>query len=89
MKRKANLVEDYLKREVIYLLGENANLENIDQDCPARFQGRNRLERGENFKMVLDQEFPNHGHSIFTIPGVGHTQWGMYSSEVGKKLLYQ
>ena len=79
----------YVARNVVYLIGENDTIaEGIDQDCPARVQGLNRLVRGYNFKKILDQEFPENIHEIYTVPGVGHTQWGIYTSEIGVQQLF-
>jgi hypothetical protein len=84
-----HMVESYLEKDVIYFLGEKDIIsDDIDQDCPARFQGINRLQRGKGFKMILDKEFPHNKHHLFTNPGVAHTEWGMYTSEIGKKLLF-
>jgi len=83
------IVNRYLNREVTYLLGE-ADLitDELDNDCEAVLQGKTRFERGKNFKASLDQEFPGNLHKIATVPGVGHTEYGMYRSEVGKKVLF-
>ncbi len=87
--QKDELVFNYLNRQVIYLIGDKDVIaEGIDQTCPAALQGNQRAERAFNFKMQLDQEFPMHKHAIFPVPGVGHTQWGMYTSEIGSNLLF-
>ncbi len=84
------LITNYIHRDVTYLIGEKDIIaDDIDQDCPAVPQGHTRLERGQNFKMQLDQEFPHHQHSILIVPSIGHTQWGMYTSEIGSKLLFE
>lgn len=82
------MVDRYLDRDVTYFLGESDTLENIDQTCAARFQGPNRLERGRNIKALLDYAYPHHNHKIVTVPNVGHTQWGMYTSLMGKSLIF-
>ena len=84
-----NLISNYINRKVIYLIGESdTRADDIDQDCPAVAQGHTRFERAFNFKMQLDQEFPEHKHQILSVPNVGHTQWGMYTSEIGSNLLF-
>ncbi len=80
----------YTAKEIVYFLGEqDIRSDDIDQACPARYQGDTRLARGKNFKSQLDKEFPEAKHFIFTVPGVGHTQYGMYTSEQGLKVLFQ
>lgn len=80
----------YVAKEIIYFVGEDdTRSDDIDQDCPARFQGNNRLERGRLFKAQLEVEFPESRHNFYSAPGVGHTQYGMYTSEVGQKILFQ
>lgn len=85
----ANMTSTYVARDVTYLLGElDTRADDIDQDCPARFQGNTRLERGKLFKAQLDVEFSRNRHGIEVVPGVGHTQWGIYTSPVGVKALF-
>jgi hypothetical protein len=83
------MIANYLKRDVTYLIGEKDIIaDDIDQDCPAVAQGHTRLERGQYYKMQLDQEFPQNNHKFMSVPNVGHTQWGMYTSEIGSHLLF-
>lgn len=84
-----NLIDQYVSRDVTYLLGELDNVsEGIDQSCEARYQGDTRLHRGQNFKIQLDSEFPMNHHHIAIVPGVSHTQWGMYNSLIGTDVLF-
>ena len=83
-------IQNNLNRDVVYLLGEQDTLtEDFDLTCPALLQGPYRFLRGTNFKASLDFEFPGHKHQLVTVPGVGHTQWGMYSSALGIQTLFQ
>ncbi len=83
------MTKRYVLRNVIYLVGEKDTIsEDIDQDCPAQAQGLNRLIRAYSFKEILDLEFPQNIHEIYTVPGVGHTQWGVYTSEIGSNQLF-
>jgi hypothetical protein len=87
---KAKIISQYLSKNVIYFLGESDNIaEGIDQSCPAQYQGKTRLERGQSYKAQLDGEFSQNQHKIITVPNVGHTQYGMYTSELGQKVLFQ
>jgi uncharacterized alpha/beta hydrolase family protein len=86
----ANMISDYLKKDVVYFLGEaDIRSDDIDQTCPAVYQGHFRLERGQAYMQQLNSEFPQHQHHIYTVPGVGHTQYGMYTSENGIQVLFQ
>jgi uncharacterized alpha/beta hydrolase family protein len=89
-KNSAKLIPQYLSKEIVYFLGEQDIIsDNIDQSCPAQYQGKTRLERGRSYKAQLDREFPQAKHHIFSVPGVGHTQYGMYTSPLGQKVLFQ
>lgn len=84
------MISEYLKKDVIYFLGEaDIRSDDIDQSCPAVYQGHFRLERGEAYYKQLTETYPGHAHQIFTVPAVGHTQYGMYTSEMGTKILFQ
>lgn len=86
----AQMITDYLKKDVVYFLGEaDIRSDDIDQSCPAAYQGHFRLERGQSYMNQLSSEFPEHQHHIYTVPGVGHTQYGMYTSENGIKVLFE
>lgn len=87
---KYTMITSYLSKDVFYLVGESDTISNnIDQSCPAQFQGLNRLVRGMNFKRQLDWEFPQNTHHLETVPNVGHTQYGMYTSEIGSRILFE
>lgn len=84
------LVSLYVNRDVTYLLGELDNTSaDIDQACPAKYQGDTRLHRGQNFKASLDADFPANVHDLVIVPAVAHTQWGMYNSPAGTKVLFE
>ena len=89
-KDVSQLIDQYTSKQVVYLLGEQDIISNnIDQSCPAQYQGKTRLERGQFYKAQLETEFPLARHFLFTVPGIGHTQYGMYTSAVGQKVLFQ
>jgi pimeloyl-ACP methyl ester carboxylesterase len=86
---KDRAVKNNLNRDVTYLLGEQDTLiEDFDLTCPALLQGPYRYLRGINFKASLDFEFPGHSHQLISVPGVGHTQWGMYASPLGVESIF-
>ncbi len=89
-KNVSQLIAQYTSKQVVYLLGEQDIIsDNIDQSCPAQYQGKTRLERGRFYKAQLEVEFPQARHFLFTVPGIGHTQYGMYTSAIGQKVLFQ
>jgi hypothetical protein len=81
------MIDRYLKRNVIYLLGDQ-DLGDVEQSCEAALQGRTRFARGTFFMVHLDRFFPEHNHKRVVVPGVGHTQYGMYTSGIGSNVLF-
>jgi hypothetical protein len=82
-------LQNYLKRDIVYFLGEADQLtDELDDGCEAQAQGNFRFERGMNFKKFLDTDFPTQTHHLFTAPGIGHTEWGMYTSPNGLHILF-
>jgi len=83
------------KRQVVYLLGENDNDSNstsLDISCEAMLQGNHRLERGAIYHNYLVDYYGNSilsYHSIDTIPGVGHSNFDMYTSTIGLYHLFE
>jgi len=81
-------VARYTARDVTYLIGQQDVIaDDIDQTCAARVQGHTRLERGNLFFSFMNTVFPGHRHALVVVPGVGHTQYGMYTSETGRAVL--
>lgn len=89
-KAKHQLIFDYLKRKVIYLIGEkDTESATIDMSCEAKLQGWNRLERASYFFSFLNQFFPKqHNHELRVVPGVGHSQAGIYRSPIGVSTIF-
>ena len=86
---KPLMIQNYLKKDIVYFLGEkDIDTTELDQECPAQFQGINRLERGRNFKSNIDLAYPENKHALITNPDIAHNEWGMYSSVLGRKLLF-
>lgn len=89
MKRNPvkTMIKNFIQRDVTYFLGE-ADTGDVEQTCQARYQGPHRFARGKNFKAHIDSEYPHNIHHLVTVPGVGHTQYGMYTSQLGIELLF-
>ena len=91
--------ERLAQRNVVYLVGENDNNPNfpgLDRGCEALFLGRHRLERGINYFNYLQFYYNdvfgidiNEAQEIDFVPRVGHTSFGMYTSEVGRSHIFR
>jgi pimeloyl-ACP methyl ester carboxylesterase len=86
------LRQNYLARDIIYLLGEADNDPNhhqLDRTCAGEAQGATRFERGVNYVNVAVQPGVLAANQrMLTVPGVGHSSWKMYSSECGLAALF-
>lgn len=81
-------ISRYIEKDIIYLIGsEDKLVEDFDLSCQALYQGPHRYLRTVNFKATLDYVFPGNKHQLSVVPGIGHTQWGMYTSENGVKAI--
>jgi hypothetical protein len=88
------LRDQYSSRNVVYLLGGNDTDPNsyyLDKTCPAMLEGSQRLERG----IVYYNHLIDHFGSVITatqtvsiVPGVGHDEYGMFTSQCGKFHIY-
>ncbi|KAJ2966735.1 hypothetical protein NQ176_g10006 [Zarea fungicola] len=79
------LGERYARRHVTYLLGTDDVHPNhdLDMSCKAMLQGEHRLARGKNYYASIMKLFPYAVHEQIDVPGVGHDQEAMFSSEQG------
>ncbi len=84
----------FKKRQVIYLLGGNdtdPNSSSLDQSCQAELQGSYRLERGTAYFNYLKHYYGDEITQIQkmdTVPGVGHDNYLMFSSAIGRYYLF-
>ena len=85
------LQEKYLRRDIIYLLGQQDNNPNhpaLDKSCEANAQGANRLLRGRLYVDYLKRLAPEGlSHRLVEVPGVGHDAEGMFTSPEGQAAL--
>jgi len=82
--------EHLLSRDVTLLLGTADTATSLlDQSCGANLQGSRRLFRGRTLVRYLDARFPGHRHRAFEVVGVGHSSSGIYTSGVGRAVLFQ
>lgn len=88
----AQLQEKYLKREVVYLLGQkdiDPNHPALDKSCEAKAQGPYRLARGRFYFDYLKRLKPQAlNQQLIEVPGVGHNEDGMFTSAEGQKALF-
>ena len=81
------MIANFINRKVVYFLGEK-DTGQVEQTCQAQYQGKNRFVRGQNFYAHVNEEYPENNHGMLIVPNVGHTQYGMYTSEIGQDLLF-
>ncbi|BCX70643.1 alpha/beta fold hydrolase [Pseudomonas izuensis] len=88
----AQLQEKYLKRDTVYLLGQqdiDPNHPALDKSCEAKAQGPYRLARGRFYFNYLKRLKPQGLHQqLIEVPGVGHDGDGMFTSPEGQKALF-
>ncbi|VVN83901.1 alpha/beta hydrolase [Pseudomonas fluorescens] len=88
----AQLKENYAKRDIVYLLGQqdtDPNQPALDKRCEAKAQGANRLARGRNYFDYLKRLYPQGmSQQLIEVPGVGHDGDGMFNSPEGQKALF-
>lgn len=77
-------------RDVIILVGDaDTGTSLLDQSCGANLQGANRYERGRTLARFMDAFFPDNGHLLRVVPGVGHSSSAVYTSDVGRAALFE
>lgn len=88
----ALLEENYVKRDIVYLLGQqdiDPNHPALDKSCEAKAQGAYRLARGRNYFEYLKRLHPQGlSQQLIEVPGVGHDGDGMFNSPEGQKALF-
>jgi pimeloyl-ACP methyl ester carboxylesterase len=89
----ALLQEKYLKRDIVYLLGQqdvDPNHPALDKSCEAKAQGPYRLARGRYYFDYLKRLQPQGlQQQLIEVPGVGHNGDGMFTSPQGQQALFQ
>lgn len=87
-----DLESRYVARNVVYLLGEadtNPYTHFIDRSCAAMAQGPYRLARGLAYFDYLKRRHPSGlEQKIVEVPGVGHDNLGMFTSDCGMAVLF-
>ncbi|ODP35512.1 hypothetical protein A9762_00380 [Pandoraea sp. ISTKB] len=87
-----DLESRYIARNVVYLLGEadtNPYTHFIDRSCAGMAQGPYRLARGLSYFDYLKRRHPTDlNQKVVEVPGVGHDNLGMFTSDCGLALLF-
>lgn len=83
------LLANYVGRRVTILLGEaDTGSKELDTDCGAMLEGKNRFDRGTRYFNVMHTAFPNAPHTKITVPGVGHDHYALFESSQAKPVLF-
>lgn len=83
------LQRNFLKRNVVYLMGEEDNKPGyLDKSCEANLQGKNRFERSVNFFQYLRNEFPQSNHQFLSVAQVGHDYDLIFKSKEAARLIF-
>ncbi|MBU1657968.1 hypothetical protein KKG72_02820 [bacterium] len=95
-KVTASMMENqYVKSEVIYLVGSNDNNSNdstASKTAASMWQGRNRVERAIIYAHYLEHYFGKEissKHRFHTVPNVGHSSKDLINSKIGKSYLLE
>jgi hypothetical protein len=82
------LARQYATREVVYLVDER-DTDSVDRGCEARAQGRNRLDRAQNYVKYLGVVAGSEpaGHRVIATRGGGTGLVGLLSSQCGRAVL--
>lgn len=92
---KDSIISRLGRREIIYLNGaidNNPNAPGMDKSCAADLQGAHRLERGTIYFNYLHDYYGDALTSLQereVIPGAGHDDLAMYSSQAGLFFLFE
>ncbi|WP_124599769.1 alpha/beta hydrolase [Burkholderia sp. Bp8963] len=87
----AELQADYLRRDVVYLLGTDdavPDADGLDRSCGAEAQGATRYARGQAFAAYVRTLDPRTPHRVLEARGVAHSSYRIYSSACGLAALF-
>jgi len=78
-----------VERDVVYMVGTADTGEAaLDMSCGAMLQGMHRYARGLTLFQYMNAFYPEHGHRLHEVVGVGHSSTGMYQSAGGRAVLF-
>ncbi len=84
-----SLNQQFLKRDLIYLLGNGSGSDGSlnTTECRATLLGSSRYQRGENMLTYLNTAFPDHTHRKVIAQGITHDGSRIYQSPAFRTLL--
>lgn len=83
------LKQNLVSRDVIVIVGTADTLTaDLDVSCGANVQGLRRYQRGLTLMDYMNALNPGNGHRLVTVPGVGHSHQGMFTSVDGRRVLF-
>ncbi|WP_051343359.1 alpha/beta hydrolase [Pseudonocardia spinosispora] len=86
---KEQVVQNYTSRRVTYLNGGVDVLKKeLDMDCGAMLEGKNRLARGAAYYTYIHSKYPNAPHNRIVVPDVGHDHYALFESPLAKSVLF-
>ena len=81
--------ERLVGRDVVYLAGSaDTGDAALDMTCGAMLQGRHRFARALNLSAFMDEFYPENGHELVVVPGVGHSSTQIYQGGLGRYYLF-
>ena len=77
-------------RRVTYLLGgaDTKHDQELDTDCGAKAEGKNRFQRGTNFFHWIHRTYPSAPDDRIVVPGVAHEGAEMFQSTQARPALF-
>ncbi len=85
----ALLTQNLVSRDVVVMVGTADTLTaDLDVSCGANMQGARRYQRGLTLTDYMNALKPGNGHRLVQVPGVGHSNQGMYTSVDGRRVLF-
>ena len=84
------LRKQLVKRDVVYLLGENDTIPQagFDSSCPAMAQGASRLARGVTYWNYVRSRY-HAEHKLVTVPLCGHNARCMFTADPALNVVFQ
>jgi hypothetical protein len=85
----AAVQQQLTSRDVVMLLGTADTLTaDLDVSCAGNLQGPRRFQRGQTLLNYMNARFAGHAHRLVTIPGIGHSNRGMFTAAEGRRALF-
>lgn len=84
------LRSNFADKKVFYLMSEeDRGTDSLDRSCEAMLQGKNRIERAQNFFYYINKKFPRHQHRFFSIPKIAHEHLDVFTSNEASQVIFK